>query len=219
LAILAIVIAIFYYKNNEDLPTGIEGKEADALATKMRTALNYEAYKNAKFLSWSFRDAHYYKWNKSENKVTVTWDTNEVVLDTKNPRNSKIINASKKVKKEELIKMATDYFNNDSFWLVAPFKVFDAGVKRSIVKHNDKDALLITYTSGGSTPGDSYLWILDKNGFPTRYKMWVGIIPFGGIEASWSDWKKTEAGFQLPTKHTISLFGMELNMGDVKGYN
>jgi hypothetical protein len=219
LAILAIVIAIFYYKNNEDLPIGNEGKEADALAIKMRTALNYEAFKSAEFLTWSFRDAHYYKWNKSENKVIVTWDDNEIILDTKKPSNSKIINASKKIKKEELIKTAKNYFNNDSFWLVAPFKVFDAGVKRSIVKHNGKDALLITYTSGGSTPGDSYLWILDKNGFPTSYKMWVGIIPIGGIEASWSDWKETKAGFQLPTTHRISLFGMELNMGDVKASN
>ena len=37
----------------------------------------------------------------------------------------------------DFIKTATDYFNNDSFWLVAPFKVYDNGVKRSIVKYNN----------------------------------------------------------------------------------
>jgi len=63
LAILAIVIAFFYYKNNEALPMGIQGKEADNLATKMLTALNYDAYKNTEYIEWCFRDNHHYKWN------------------------------------------------------------------------------------------------------------------------------------------------------------
>lgn len=219
LAILAIVIAIFYYKNNETIPIGTEGKEADNLAAKMLVALNFEAFKNAEYLEWSFRGTHYYKWKIQENIVHVIWENNEVLLDTKNKRNSKVIKFAKNVKNEKLIEKATEYFNNDSFWLVAPFKVFDSGVKRSIVKHNGNDALLVTYTSGGSTPGDSYLWVLDKKGFPLSFKMWVGIIPIGGIEASWNDWKETELGFKLPTKHAINLFGMKLDMGNVKASN
>jgi hypothetical protein len=27
---------------------------------------------------------------------------------------------------------------------------------------DEKEALMVTYTSGGSTPGDSYVWILDE---------------------------------------------------------
>lgn len=219
LAILAIVIAIFYYKNNETLPIGVQGIEADNLAKKMLTALNYEAYKNTEYLEWSFRDSHHYKWNKLENQVTVIWDSNEIILDTQNPNNSEIIKTNQTITSDQLIKTATDYFNNDSFWLVAPFKVLDPGVQRSIVKHNGKDALLITYTSGGSTPGDSYLWILDEDGFPKSYKMWVDIIPIGGAEATWKDWITTSTGIKLPTKHNIPLFGVELNMGDVKSNN
>ena len=219
LAILAVVIAFFYYKNNESLPIGVQGKAADNLATKMLTALNYEAYKNTEYLEWSFRDSHHYKWNKLENKVTVIWDNNEVVIDTKKPSNSIIIKSNGNINSDQLIKTATDYFNNDSFWLVAPFKVLDAGVERSVVKHMGKDALLITYTSGGSTPGDSYLWILDENGVPTSYKMWVDIIPIGGAEATWNDWTTTSTGIRLPTKHHISLFGVELNISDVKSSN
>lgn len=219
LAILAIVIAIFYYKNNEPLPIGVEGKDADNLATKMLTALNYNAYKNTEYFEWCFRDNHHYKWNKSENKVTVTWDNNEVILDTKNPSKSIIIKSEENHTATTLIKTATDYFNNDSFWLVAPFKVFDTGVKRSIVKYQEKDALLVTYTSGGSTPGDSYLWILDESGLPKSYKMWVDIIPIGGAEATWNTWTTTSTGVLLPTKHTIPVFGVELNMGNVKSSN
>jgi len=49
--------------------------------------------------------------------------------------------------------------------------------------------------------------------------MWTSIIPIGGVSATWSDWKKTDSGTLLPTKHILSLFGMEILMGTVKGYN
>jgi hypothetical protein len=219
LALLIIVGVIFYVANNESLPTGIKGDKAEALATKMKKALNYEAYTNTGVLEWSFRGKHFYKWYKSENIVEVSWDKNKVILHTKQPEKAEVFVSDINTENQQLIQQATDYFNNDSFWLVAPFKIFDAGVERSFVKHNDKDALLITYTSGGSTPGDSYLWILNEDGFPTSFKMWARSIPIGGVEASWSDWKKTAAGFQLPIKHKMSLFGVELNMGDVKASN
>ncbi|WKD86300.1 hypothetical protein KCTC32516_01670 [Polaribacter huanghezhanensis] len=219
LALLIIVGAIFYVANNESLPTGIKSEKAEALATKMMKALNYEAYKNTEVLEWRFRGKHFYKWYKSENIVEVSWDKNKVILHTKQPEKSVVFVSDINTENQQLIQQATNYFNNDSFWLVAPFKVFDTGVERSIVKHNEKDALLITYTSGGSTPGDSYLWILNEEGFPTSFKMWTSSIPIGGIEASWSDWKTTAAGFQLPIKHKMSLFGVELKMGDVKASN
>ena len=221
-AIIVLIIGflvVYYFINNEALPEGKKGKEADALAIKMFNAINHEAFEKTEVLEWSFRNAHFYKWNKQNNTVVVSWDENKVLLNTKDKSKSEVFINDKKVENQEIIQKATNFFNNDSFWLVAPYKIFDAGTERSIVKHEGKDALLITYTSGGSTPGDSYLWILDNNYFPTAYKMWTSIIPIGGVSGSWSDWKSTEAGIKLPTKHTLSLFGMEIDMGDVKAYN
>ncbi|WP_440121538.1 hypothetical protein [Tenacibaculum sp. Ill] len=217
LLIGAIVLAVFYFKNNESLPTGKQGPKADALATKMLKALNYEAYKTTRFIEWSFRGKHFYKWDKQENIVEVSWDSNKVNLYTKSPEKSIVLVDGKEVENKEILQKAIDYFNNDSFWLVAPYKVFENGIERRIVEYEGKEALLVTYTTGGSTPGDSYLWILDEKGRPTSYKMWVSIIPTGGMEATWNDWITTESGAVLPTKHEMSVG--TLNMGNVKAYN
>jgi hypothetical protein len=211
--------AIFYLAKNEPLPKGEQGKEADALAIKMLHALNYETYKNTETIAWNFRNEHFYKWNKQKNIVTVSWENNKVILHTNNPKKTKAFKHGKKVENTKIIKTATAFFNNDSFWLVAPYKVFDAGSERRIVNYKGKDALLITYTSGGSTPGDSYLWILNENYQPTAFKMWTNIIPIGGLSATWTDWKNTESGIKLPTKHTLSVFGLEIYMGNVQAVN
>ena len=206
-----------YFKYNEDLPPVNQTEAADILAHKMLIALNADAYKATNNLEWTFRRKHHYKWNKEDNLVEVNWKEYKVDLDLNTPNNNVAYIHNFRVDNEksiELIQTAIDYFNNDSFWLVAPYKVFDKGTSRSIVKHNGRDALLITYTQGGSTPGDSYLWILDENYKPTKFKMWVDILPIGGLEATWSDWKTTQTGAVLPTHHKLMFFG--LNMGDVK---
>ncbi|CAM1344664.1 hypothetical protein [Tenacibaculum amylolyticum] len=213
---LITVAVIFYFKNNEPLPKGEKGEKAEALAIKMMGAIHKEAYDNTELLEWSFRYQNFYKWYKQEGKVEVSWKKNKVILNTKAPEKSEIIDNPKNETPNKLIEKATLLFNNDSFWLVAPFKVFDDGVERRLVKHNDKDALLVTYASGGSTPGDSYLWILDDTGFPTAFKMWTSIIPIGGVSATWEQWKETKAGIKLPTYHKVPLFGLEIDMGDVK---
>jgi hypothetical protein len=219
LLLIIAAITIYYFVNNEALPKGKKGKEAEALATKMFDALNHEAYENTEVLKWSFRNEHHYTWYKKENIVHISWAQYKVTLHTKEIEKSEVYIDGKLTDNKEIVKKAQDFFNNDSFWLVAPYKVFDAGTERSIVKVNDKDALLITYTSGGSTPGDSYLWILDENYLPVSYKMWTQIIPIGGVSATWSNLKTTEAGIKLPITHKLSLFGLELPMGTVRAYN
>ena len=93
--------------------------------------------------------------------------------------------------------------------------MFDKGVERRLVKTKaDKEALLVTYTSGGSTPGDSYLWHLDRNGKPESFQMWVDILPIDGLEASWTDWTTTSTNAQLPTFHKFLFFGLEIE--DIK---
>ncbi len=219
LCLLLLGLFIFGYSNSEPLPKGEKSKKADILAEKMLVALDKDAYEKTKVLEWTFTGAHSYKWFKQEDKVEVSWKKNKVILFTKQTEKSIVYIDGKQTDNLDILNKALSYFNNDSFWLVAPYKVLDAGTERSIIKHNGKDALLITYTSGGSTPGDSYLWILDDNYIPISYKMWVNIIPIGGLEATWENWITTTSGCKLPTKHTLTLIGMDIDMGVVKAYN
>lgn len=208
-----------YFKYNEDLPQGKQSQKADMLAQSMLQALDYEAYKNTNYIEWTFKNRHHYKWQKNEGTCVVYWKEYKVDLDLKNPSKSKAFVHNFEVngkQADELIEEATDYFNNDSFWLVAPYKVFDKGTKRYLVHTESGDeGLMVTYTSGGTTPGDSYVWLLDKNNKPTKFKMWVDILPIGGLEASWNDWTTTESGAQLPTFHEMLFLGIK--MGEVVG--
>lgn len=139
---------------------------------------------------------HNYIWDKANHIVNVRWDDHEVILRLEEQsgmvQNSERYSAKKT---EKLVSKAIDYFNNDSFWLCAPFKAFDPGTERSIATLKDgRQGLMVTYTSGGSTPGDSYVWILDENNRPTSVKMWVSIIPIKGIEFTWENYTTLSAG-------------------------
>lgn len=213
-----LFFTFLYVKYDQNLPTGIQGEAADQLATRMLDALNYEAYKATDYIEFTFKKRHHFKWNKAENTCQVYWKNIRVDLDILDHDNSEVFISEELYNGDdarEYIHKAKDLFNNDSFWLVAPYKVFDPGVERRLVKTEDrKDALLVTYTSGGSTPGDSYLWHFDENGKPTSYQMWVDILPIEGLEASWNDWITTETGVQLPSFHNLLFMGLEVD--DIK---
>nr|WP_299361874.1 hypothetical protein [Winogradskyella sp.] len=214
-----LFFGFLYIRYHEDLPIGTKGPEADQLAIKMLEALNEEAYLNTDYLEWTFKGQHHYKWYKTDKTCEVSWDEITVILDLENNDHSKVFAGQQEyngIEKNDYINKAEAYFNNDSFWLVAPYKVFDPGTERRLVTTEDgENALLVTYTSGGTTPGDSYLWHFDDSGKPKSYQMWVDILPIGGLEATWDQWIITESGALLPTFHKLLV--LELDMGEVKG--
>ncbi|MHA7943809.1 hypothetical protein ACJOV8_012110 [Formosa sp. 3Alg 14/1] len=207
-----------YFKYNEDLPESTPTKAADVVAQNMLDALDYKAYKNTNYIEWTFNNRHHYKWKKSENFCEVYWKDIKVDLQLNTPNSSRVIKNKDTLNPTDAkayITKAVDYFNNDSFWLIAPYKVFDAGTTRSLVPlENNEQGLLISYTSGGSTPGDSYMWLLDQDYKPTAFKMWVSILPIEGLEASWSNWTTTETGAQLPDFHKLLFLGLDIT--DIK---
>ncbi len=222
LLVFVVGFGILYLVYNEPIPETVNNNEADRLAYAMLFALNHKAYNNTRFLEWSFRDgSHQFLWDKSFNIVKVSWGNHTVNLNIDYPSRSIVYTDAIAITgkpKEKLIQKAVKLFHNDSFWLVAPFKVFDKGTTRGVVALEDgSKGLLVTYTEGGTTPGDSYLWILHPDGFPKSYKMWTQLLPIGGIEATWDNWRIMESGTFLPQSHKLGPF--TLNMGKVRAYN
>ncbi len=211
--ILGLVICLFLL--NADLPEGKQGAEADALAEKMLAAVNNEAWQKTNFIKWSFRGGHDYVWDRENNLVEVQWGRNRVILDLDNWDQNQAYEKGKVAKgesKNKLVDKAWSFFCNDSFWVIAPTKVMEDVVERRLVIADDgEEQLLVTYKSGGTTPGDSYLWDLDENGLPESYRMWVSIIPVGGVKATWEDWQTTETGLKVATKHQLGPLNVAIS--------
>jgi len=220
--VFAATYGMLYVAYNKPLPQGKPGVAADSLASRMLKSINYQAYSDTRYIEWDFKEgAHRYKWDKQLGIVRVEWENYRVLVNLNYPEKSSVFDNNSQVEGDVRIKVienAVSMFNNDSFWLVAPFKVYDSGTERSLVTLKDgSDGLLITYTSGGTTPGDSYLWILDSKGFPKSFRMWVDIIPVGGLEATWADWQIMKSGVFLPTSHQLGP--MDFKIENVKAYN
>ncbi|MBW1298711.1 hypothetical protein [Aquimarina litoralis] len=219
--IVIFLVAILYFSLHKKMPEGTSGDEADTFAMQIQKAVHHDQFVNTDYIQWSFRNKNHYVWNKKEGKVTVKWDTYEANLDLQNANNSTVTENGVSLEsneKKKLLAKALAYFNNDSFWVVAPHKLFDDGVTRKIVNLEDGNkGLLVTYSSGGTTPGDSYLWKVDKNYLPTSYQMWVSLIPIGGIEASWENWKTTESGAYLSQHH--KALGIGIPISNLRAWN
>jgi hypothetical protein len=218
LLIIIVVLAVLFYRYNEPKPVGQKGSEADALANQMLNAIDKTGWDSTTYVQWTFKGIHSFLWDKDRNFVKVAWGETEVFLDTKKVDGKVFIKGVEEIGSlaNKLIQDAWSYFCNDSFWLNAPAKAFDPGTERSIVTQEDgSKGLMVSYTSGGVTPGDSYLWILDENYLPKSWKMWVKIIPVGGIEFSWEQWKNLSTGAKVATFHKSKI--LNLDISDLKG--
>lgn len=212
--VVIIIIAGLFFMYNESKPVGKSGAEADTLAQKMFQAIDKTAWDSTTYVQWTFKGMHSFLWDKDRHFVKVTWDDNEVLLDTKKVTGKAFIAgvAQSGETADKLVQNAWSFFCNDSFWLNAPAKAFDIGTERSIVELEDgSQGLMVSYTSGGVTPGDSYLWILDENGLPKSWKMWVKIIPIGGMEFSWEKWTDLTTGAKIATFHTSSALDLDIS--------
>lgn len=211
---LLLTITLIGYFYHQPLPSGEKGSEADKLAHQMMEAVGKSQWDSTTWLSWSFAERHSFVWDKDRSLVKINWEDYEVLLEirTQEGQAYKSGQVLKGNEKEQALKYAWAYFCNDSFWLIAPLKSFDPGTERRIVTQKDgsKD-LLVTYGAGGVTPGDSYLWQINKNGMPISYQMWVGIIPIGGIKASWENWTDTYTGAKIAEKHQIGPINVSIN--------
>lgn len=213
---LGLIGYVAYIVIDEDLPKGKKGEKAEQLADKMLSAVNDSAWQELAVVEWSLSGQNHLIWDKDRHWAKVSWDNYDVFirLDSKT---GVAFAKGKKIERDELLNSllqeAYAIWANDSFWLNPITKIRDAGTERSYVqqKNNSLEGLLVTYKSGGVTPGDSYLWLVDKEtGMPEFVKMWVQVIPVGGVKFSWENWHKSPEGAKIAQTHK-SIFSVEIS--------
>ena len=214
--IIVVIGGVAWYFLDEPVPQGGQNTEAEALTDKMFEAIGQKAWLDIPYVAWSFRGDRRYVWDKKNHVSEVKWKDYRVILNLDSQK-GKVFQGDEKLEGEEAAKMigkAWSFFANDSFWLNAPAKARDGGTERSVVTGEDGDKQLkVHYTTGGVTPGDTYVWILDQDGLPTAVKMWVSIIPVGGTKATWEGWREL-MGAKIATEHKMGPASVDI--GDLK---
>lgn len=202
---------------DKPLPEGEQGEKAEALTQKILQAINHDAWENTAAVSWN-TGRHQHLWDRKRNLARVKWKGYTAYVNC-NDQTGYVLKGDDEItnekKKAKLLKEAYKWWVNDVFWLNPMGSFYNSDVTRAYVKtENLEETLLVTYSSGGVTPGDSYLWYVDENGLPYKWEMWVKIIPFKGAKATWENWKEGETGARYASKHDLGIMSFEIT--DVK---
>lgn len=210
-------------------PKGAEGDQAEALADKVLEAVAHDAWEKTGAVRWRLAEGRpLHLWDRTRNFASVTYDSEDpkvVVLLDLATKGGVAFSGETALEGEDLVEWkdkAYSDFANDSFWLSAPAKVRDDGTSRAHVKKFDElplpngGGLLVSYASGGVTPGDAYLWELGADGLPTAWRMWVRIIPVGGVRVTWDDWVTLASGAKVARSHEGPL-GFKIRLDPLEG--
>jgi hypothetical protein len=206
--------------SNEPRPTGaVEGPEADALARRMLEAVHQDAWKDTGAVRWDFSGRHQLLWDRKRHLARVQWDGKEARLDVWT-RQGKAWEDGVELQGDEaqaVVEQAYAWWVNDSFWLHPMERFFDPGVTRALTKDElGRPALLVSWAQGGVTPGDAYLWSVGEDGLPARWKMWVSVLPIGGVEATWEGWTTLASGAKVSTLHKLGPLDVALKVEAAK---
>jgi hypothetical protein len=111
--------------------------------------------------------------------------------------------------KKKLLETAYGRFINDSYWLLAPWKVFDPGVTRAYEgekagpEGEPCDVIRLSFENVGLTPKDIYwLWITREGRRMVQWQYVLGGAQEEPTTALWKDWRKF-AGLALSVEKII----------------
>jgi hypothetical protein len=215
--IIAALVVFLFIKHEKRPELGQTGPEADALARKVQAAVGTEKWSEVGALYFDYGGRHQILWDRARGLARVDFGKKRALFRIDNKSGLAFVDGKEVTdakKREDIITEGYRWYINDTFWLNPFASLFDQNVTRSITVDEDGNkGLLVSYgpTSGGVTPGDAYLWFAGEDGLPAKWKMWVSVIPVGGLVASWEEWKELPGGAKVSTMHRSALldFGVE----------
>jgi hypothetical protein len=201
--VLVVGIAVLFFVLRHSPTATTAGPEAETLARQMVRSVDDEAWARTGAVRWRLPGRHHL-WDRQRGLARVEWRHNRVLLDTGSKKGrawTNDVEVTDGAAKQKLLDKAYALFINDSFWLNPVVKAFDDGTSRARGTVDGKPAVAVAYSSGGLTPGDKYLWILGDDGRPIAWRVWVHILPVGGLQFSWEGWTKLATGAWIATSH------------------
>ena len=210
---LASAATVLFFALDQPRPTGETGPQAETLTHQLLQAVDAAGWARTGAVRWTFAGRHHHLWDRQRHLARVCWDEMEVLVDLEHRTGlawHKGIQLPPDAAAAE-VEAAWRHWVNDAFWLNPVVKLLDPGTSRQrVALPNGQSGLMVTYATGGATPGDAYLWIPGADGLPRAWKMWVSILPVGGIEATWEGWTRLATGARIATRHRILFFTLEL---------
>lgn len=200
--LLVVSLALVTATSCASLPAG-DQTGADDVARAVEAHVNKSAWDNTGAIKFGFRKQRAYVWDKERGFFHMKRGDEEVWLDLWD-RGGFAKKAGVDVDeatRAKLLSVTWALFCNDTFWLNPLVKLFDPGVTRELVTMDGRNGLKVSYASGGTTPGDAYVWILDDTKKPVAVKMWVSALPVKGIEFSWTSWTTLATGALVGIAH------------------
>jgi hypothetical protein len=204
LAVLSVGLLVVGLALHRPLPEGTPGPEADALAHRMMSSVNADAWARIGAIRFDFAQHDAWLWDRKGQRARLRTGDLEVQFHTET-RDGFALEAGRRLEGaalDEALEKAWARFCNDTYWLNPVVKAFDMGTERMRVEiEGGGVGLLIRHAGGGVTPGDSYLWLLDDAARPTAWRMWVKVLPIGGLEVPWAGWTPLPGGAWISTEH------------------
>lgn len=147
--------------------------DVKAIVNDMEVAMGGTAnYEKTKYIEWDFGKRKLF-WNKWTGDVRVeNPEAGQVILVNVNTMKGKVfvngVQEEEDKKVEKLLIQAKNWWINDSYWLVMPWKLEDPGVTLTYVKADQlssgatADVLQLTFNAVGVTPENKYWVYIDQ---------------------------------------------------------
>ncbi|SDW54561.1 DUF6503 family protein [Flavobacterium degerlachei] len=198
--VLILLLVIF---DSNSLSAQSDAEKANAIVNEMLDAMGgIKNYNNTHFIQWEFVKRKLY-WDKWTGDVRVeNPEANQTILVNINTLKGKVYENGVLVvdvkKANELLIKAKNWWINDSYWLVMPWKLQDPGVNLTYVKTeklaNGKtvDILQLTFNQVGVTPDNKYWLYVDQQDH--LIKQWAYYKNFDDAEPKflkpWDNYQK-----------------------------
>ncbi len=178
LKILVFFVSSFFFLFSGMAQTA----DVERIKTKVITAMGgQKAYDKTRYISWNFFGSRNLIWDKTKGRVRIdNLKENTVMILNINEKTGKVLRKGVEITNPDSVSKyledAKRIWINDSYWLVMPFKLSDAGVtakylgKSKTEDGKSAEILELTFEKVGVTPNNKYhIFFDDETGLVSQW--------------------------------------------------